>query len=196
MMSAEENKALARRELEEIFTQGNLDAAEEIYAPSYISHQPAGDDDIRGVEAIKQFAAGMREAFPDLEITIEDQIAEGDKVVTRFRTRGTHQGELWGMPPTGKEVEITNVSVCRIEGARWPRSGPLPTRHDAAAGSYRAAAWVAGQLLQSARGHNIWPCLLAFIHQSVWKVNSAKFSTRLQYTQVAPRYVCYSGALY
>ena len=128
MMSAEENKAVARRELEEIWTKGNLDAAEEIYAPNYISHQPAGDEDIRGVEAIKQFAAGMREAFPDLEITIEDQIAEGDKVVTRFRTRGTHQGELWGMPPTGKEVEITNVSVCRIEGGKMAEEWPAPDR--------------------------------------------------------------------
>jgi steroid delta-isomerase-like uncharacterized protein len=118
-MSTEEHKALARRELEEIFVaEGNLEAAEEIYAPNYISHQPAGDEDIRGVEAIKQFAAGMREAFPDLEITIEDQIAEGDKVVTRFRTRGTHQGELWGMPPTGKEVEVTSVSTNRIEGGK------------------------------------------------------------------------------
>ena len=57
----------------------------------------------------------MREAFPDLEITIEEQIAEGDKVLTRFRTRGTHQGELWGIPPTGKEVDITNMSMSRIE---------------------------------------------------------------------------------
>ena len=57
----------------------------------------------------------MREAFPDLEITIEEQIAEGDKVLTRFRTRGTHQGELWGIAPTGKEVEITNMSMSRIE---------------------------------------------------------------------------------
>jgi len=64
-VSTEENKALARRELEEIFAaKGNLDAAEEIYAPNYISHQPAGGEDIRGPEAIKQFAAGMREAFP------------------------------------------------------------------------------------------------------------------------------------
>jgi len=64
-MSTEENKALARRELEEIFAaEGNLEAAEDIYAPNYISHQPAGDEDLRGGEAIKQFAAGMREAFP------------------------------------------------------------------------------------------------------------------------------------
>jgi steroid delta-isomerase-like uncharacterized protein len=129
MMSAEENKAVARRELEEIFAAGgNLDAAEEIYAPHYISHQPAGEEDLRGVEAIKEFAAGMRQAFPDLEITIDDQIAEGDKVVTHFRARGTHQGELWGIPPTGKQVEITNMSMCRIEGGKMAEEWPAPDR--------------------------------------------------------------------
>jgi steroid delta-isomerase-like uncharacterized protein len=129
MMSAEENKAVARRELKEIFAAGgNLDAAEEIYAPHYISHQPAGEEDLRGVEAIKEFAAGMRQAFPDLEITIDDQIAEGDKVVTHFRARGTHQGELWGIPPTGKEVEITNMSMCRIEGGKMAEEWPAPDR--------------------------------------------------------------------
>jgi predicted ester cyclase len=129
MMSGEENNAVARRELEENFdARGNLDAAEEIYAPHYISHQPAGEEDIRGAEAIKQFAAGMRQAFPNLEITIEDQIAEGDKVETHFRTRGTHQGELWGIPPTGMEVEITNMSMCRIEGGKMAEEWPAPDR--------------------------------------------------------------------
>jgi steroid delta-isomerase-like uncharacterized protein len=128
-MSTEENKAVARRELEEIFAaKGNLDAAEEIYAPDYVSHQPAGGEDLHGPEAIKQFAAGVREAFPDLEITIEDQIAEGDKVVTRFRTRGTHQGELWGIPPTGKKVEITNMTMSRIEGGKMVEEWPAPDR--------------------------------------------------------------------
>jgi steroid delta-isomerase-like uncharacterized protein len=128
-MSAEENKALARRELEEIFdARGNIDAAEEIYAPNYISHQPAGQEDIRGVQAIKEFAAGMRQAFPDSQVTIEEQIAEGDKVLTRFRTRGTHRGELWGIPPTGKEVQITNMSMCRIEEGKMVEEWPAPDR--------------------------------------------------------------------
>ena len=119
-MSTEENKALARREIEEIFNaKGNLDAAaEEIYAPYYISHQPAGDEDLRGVEAIKQFAAGLRRAFPDLHITIEEQIAEGGKVVTRLMSRGTHRGELWGIPATGRKVEVGSVSTNRIEGGK------------------------------------------------------------------------------
>ncbi len=119
-MSTEENKALARREIEEIFNaKGNLDAAaQEIYAPNYISHQPAGNEDLRGLEAIKQFAAGLRRAFPDLQITIEDQIAEGDKVVTRLTSRGTHRGELWGIAPTGREAEVSSVSTNRIEGGK------------------------------------------------------------------------------
>jgi steroid delta-isomerase-like uncharacterized protein len=128
-MSAEENKAIVRRELEEVFTQGNLDAAEEIYAPNYVSHQtatvsiPAGED-VHGVEAARQIAIARREAFPDLQITIEDQIAEGNKVATRFRARGTHLGELAGRTPTGKEVELTGINISRIERGKiaehWP----------------------------------------------------------------------------
>jgi len=119
-MSTEENKALARREIEEIFNaKGNLDAAaEEIYAPNYISHQPAGDEDLRGLQAIKQFAAGLRRAFPDLQMTIEEQIAEGDKVVSRLTSRGTHRGELWGIAATGREAEVSSVSTNRMEGGK------------------------------------------------------------------------------
>ena len=82
-----------------MFSQGsNLDAAEEIYAADYIGHEPTSGD-IHGVEGAKQFAATYRQAFPDLQSTIEDQIAEGDKVVTRFRSRGTHQGETEDFGP-------------------------------------------------------------------------------------------------
>jgi predicted ester cyclase len=91
---SEENKAIVRRQEEEIHTQGNLDAADEIYAPNYVGHDPSNPEDIRGLEAAKQAAADYRKAFPDLQVTIEDLIAEGDKVATRVRYRGTHQGEL------------------------------------------------------------------------------------------------------
>jgi steroid delta-isomerase-like uncharacterized protein len=115
IMSAE-NKAIARREIEELFNHtGSLDAAEEIYAPDYVGHDPTQPQDIHGVEEAKQFAATFRRAFLDLTCTVEDQIAEGDKVVTRFSAHGTHQGDTEALgPPTGNRVEITGISIERF----------------------------------------------------------------------------------
>jgi predicted ester cyclase len=115
-MSAEENKAIARREMEELFNHtGNLDVADEIYAPDYVGHEPTQPEDLHGVEAARQFAATMRSAFPDLTCTIEDQVAEGDKVVTRWTGRGTHQGETEELgPPSGNRMEITGISIERF----------------------------------------------------------------------------------
>ena len=115
---SEENKAIVRRQEEELFTQGNLDAADEIYARNYVGHDPTNPEDIRGVEAAKQAAADYREAFPDLQVIIEDLIAEGDRVVARVRFRGTHQGELEGITPTGRRVESTGIIISRIEGGK------------------------------------------------------------------------------
>jgi predicted ester cyclase len=97
-MSTEENKAVVRREIEEVFNHtGNLDAGDEIYDPDYVGHDPTTGE-IRGVEA-----------------TIEDQIAEGDKVVTRFTARGTHQGETEAFgPPTGNRIEVTGITIERF----------------------------------------------------------------------------------
>ena len=119
-MSVEENKALARRELEELFSHtGNLDAAEEIYAPGFVAHSSSGSEDIRGVQAAKHFAASYRRAFHDLLTTVEELLAEGEKVVARWTVRGTHQGEIEELgPPTGKHIEATGISVYRIEGGK------------------------------------------------------------------------------
>jgi predicted ester cyclase len=109
-MSAEENKALVRREQEELWNHtGNLDAAEELFATEQ-------------AEAARQEAADFRQGFPDVVSTIEDLIAEGDKVVARWRARATHQGEYVGILPTGKEVEFTGISVYRIEGNKIAQS--------------------------------------------------------------------------
>jgi predicted ester cyclase len=109
-VSSEENKAVVRREQEELWNHtGNLDAAVEIFAPDY-------------VDAAKQEAADFRRGFPDVVSTIEDLIAEGDKVVARWRSRATHRGEYMGIPPTGKEVEFTGISVYRIEGGKIAES--------------------------------------------------------------------------
>ena len=122
-MSTEENRAVALRELEELYNQGgNLDAAEEIYTPDFVGHEPAVGD-IRGVEGAKQFAASMRQAFPDLSCTVEDQVAEGDKVVTRWSARGTHQGETEDLgPATGNRMEITGISIERFSDGKVAES--------------------------------------------------------------------------
>jgi predicted ester cyclase len=111
---SEENKAVVRREVEEMFAQGNLDAADEIYHPDYVSHEPTSGD-IRGIEGAKQFVAAFRQAFPDLQNTIEDMVAEGDKVAMRFRGSGTHLGETEAFgSPTGNRVEITGIAIERV----------------------------------------------------------------------------------
>jgi steroid delta-isomerase-like uncharacterized protein len=114
-VSAEENKAVVRREMEELFNYtGNLDAVEEIIHPDYVSYEPSSGV-TRGIEGARQFAATFREAFPDLQNTVEDMVAEGDKVVVRFRARGTHEGqtEAFG-PPTGKRIDITGITIKRV----------------------------------------------------------------------------------
>jgi steroid delta-isomerase-like uncharacterized protein len=109
----EENKASFRRYLKEVFNQGNLEVAEEIF-DRYVSHQPDGSTFERGPEDVKRFVGEFRTAFPDLRISIDDQIAEGDKVVTRITLRGTHQGMFRGTAPTGKEVEINGITIFRF----------------------------------------------------------------------------------
>ena len=112
-MPAEENKSTFRRYIEEVGNQGNLELADEIF-DRYVSHQPDGTTLQRGPEDVKRFQAAQHGAFPDMRVTIEDQIAEGDKVVTRVTVRGTHQGAFRGMAPTGNEVEIHGIAIFRF----------------------------------------------------------------------------------
>jgi steroid delta-isomerase-like uncharacterized protein len=114
-MAVEENKALVRREMVELFNHtGNLDAVEEIIAPDYVSYEPTSGQ-TRGIEGARQFAATFRQAFPDLENTIDDMVAEGDKVVVRFKARGTHDGETEAFgPATGKRMDITGITIKRV----------------------------------------------------------------------------------
>jgi steroid delta-isomerase-like uncharacterized protein len=121
-MMSEENKEKTRRFLEEAFNEGNLGVADEIFASDYILHDPAIPEEISGPEGIKQFVQMYRSAFPDTHITVEDQIAEGDEVVTRWTGRGTHQGELMGIPPSGNRVEVTGITVDRFSGGQFVES--------------------------------------------------------------------------
>ncbi len=111
-MSTEENKALSRRFIEEVWNQGKLAVIDELVAPNYVDHDPTGP--IHGPEGMKQFVSMYLAAYPDTHFTIEDQIAERDTVVTRWTARGTHKGPLMGIPPTGKQVTVTGISIDRV----------------------------------------------------------------------------------
>ena len=119
---SQENKTIAERFNEDVWGRGDEDALEELLAPDFVDHDPLpGQSPDR--EGHRQILAAFRSAFPDLNVTTEDIIAEGDKVVARWTARGTHQGELMGIAPTGKEVTIQGIDVLRIaEGKvveRW-----------------------------------------------------------------------------
>jgi steroid delta-isomerase-like uncharacterized protein len=120
---SEENKALARRSWE-IISQRNPDALEEVYTADSVLHEP--DQDLQGVEEAKQYLSMYLSAFPDMSVTVEDVIAEGDKAVTRWTLRGAHQGEVEEFgPPTGKQVELEGITIHRIEDGKiveeWER---------------------------------------------------------------------------
>ena len=118
-MSTEENKALLRRSVEEIFSaQGDLDVAGEIYAPNYVGHNPLDSEDVRGPEGAKEQARMYRNAFPDVRLNIEEQIAEGDRVVTRWIGSGTHQGEMMGIAPTGNQIRVDGITISRIQDGK------------------------------------------------------------------------------
>jgi steroid delta-isomerase-like uncharacterized protein len=114
---SEENKSLVRRLIDEVYNRGDLDAADELLATDYVDHNALPGQE-SGLEGYKGVVTTLRSAFPDYEVTIEDQIAEGDKVVTRYTGRGTHQGELIGIAPTGKSVELTGIGVQRVSGGK------------------------------------------------------------------------------
>jgi predicted ester cyclase len=109
---AEENKAIFRRYVEEVTNRGNLEIADEIFG-RYIAHQSDGSTLERGPEDVKRFTEEYRSAFPDWRVSIDEQIAEGDKVVNRVTLRGTHQRQFRDMSPTGKEVRINAATIFR-----------------------------------------------------------------------------------
>ena len=112
-MPAEENKAIFRRYVEEVTNRGNLEIADEIFG-RYIAHQSDGSTLERGPEDVKRFTEEYRSAFPDWRVSIDEQIAEGDKVVNRVTLRGTHQRQFRDMAPTGNEVELKAVTIFRF----------------------------------------------------------------------------------
>lgn len=115
---SEENKAIARRFYEEYANKGDQSVVEELVAADFVDHNPPGPDIQPGREGLIQVFTTYRSAFPDLKITVEDQLAEGDKVVSRATVSGTNQGDFMGMPATGKSVSIGIVDILRFEGGK------------------------------------------------------------------------------
>lgn len=124
---SEQNKAFVRRLIEEVIGRGNFDLVDELVAADYVGHTPFPE--INSREGHKQFFIALRRAFPDLEVTVNDQLAEGDKVVTRWTARGTHKGEFMGIPPTGKSAVMTGIDIDRIANGKlaecWTNSDDM-----------------------------------------------------------------------
>ncbi len=119
-MSVEDNKQLAHRAydaLNQFFRTGDVDAFRASFGavtvPEFVDHNPSPGQG-PGLEGITQSFAMLRNAFPDAQITVEDLVAEGDKVVARLSVHGTHQGEFMGIPPTGEQVTQTGIDIVRI----------------------------------------------------------------------------------
>ena len=115
-MQVETNTTVASRWYEEVFNAGNVALIDELFAPDFVDHDPSNP--LPGLEGVRQLVSMYRGAFPDLHLTIEDEITEGDKIVTRFTGRGTHKGSLMGIPPTGKRATITAIDILRFEHGR------------------------------------------------------------------------------
>jgi steroid delta-isomerase-like uncharacterized protein len=124
-MSVNKNKETIRRFWEEVFNKRKLDLIDSLFTEDYVYHGAAGQD-IRGREGLKQFLTVYFNAFPDLLADIEDVFGEGDKVASRAMCRGTHKGELMGMPPTGKQIAIRVICTNRFAGNKIAEDWELP----------------------------------------------------------------------
>ena len=120
-MSAE-NKTLVRRLIKEVWSKGNFAVADQIVAPNYANHDTANPMPEPGREGLKKRVTAYRTAFPDVTFTIDDILAEGNKVTVRSTVRGTHKGVLMGFAPTGKQVTVAVITVVRIAGGKVAES--------------------------------------------------------------------------
>lgn len=113
MSTSEDNKASVRACFENA-SNGNFDALDDIVSEDYVLHP----EEVRGADGLKQMVQGYHEALSGLRVTIDQQFTEGDYVATRYRISGTHDGDLMGTPPTGRDVEFSGITISRCEGGR------------------------------------------------------------------------------
>lgn len=112
------NKEILRREKDEAWNQGHYDIIDELVADDFIMHEPTQPTEIRGREGLKQYIAAFREAFPDMKMSVDMEVAEGDMVSRRTTLTGTHRGPLAGIPATGKEVSTWALSIDRLRDGK------------------------------------------------------------------------------
>jgi steroid delta-isomerase-like uncharacterized protein len=112
-----DNKEIVRRLAEEPWS-GNWDVVGELASPEYVGHEPTQPEPTRGPTGIREFVQGYLAAFPDGRVTIDHQFGEDEYVASRWTGRGTHQGELMGIPPTGRQVTVTGITLSRVVGGK------------------------------------------------------------------------------
>jgi steroid delta-isomerase-like uncharacterized protein len=116
-MGTEENKAVIRRLNEEFWNRGRAEVLDEVFAADFLDHNAAPGTP-PGREGLKQVNLGIRAALPDIRTTVDELVAEGDKVVWRWSAEGTHQGPLMGIPASGKRVTFSGITIDRLVGGR------------------------------------------------------------------------------
>lgn len=113
-----ENKELMHRVNQELYSEGNLDFIDDYIADEYVEHNTSSPEPVRGPEEYRENVRMLRNAFPDMEVTTEHVIADGDKVVNHWTVHGTHEGEMMGIEPTGREVEFSGISIAKMEDGK------------------------------------------------------------------------------
>ena len=130
-MAPMDNKHIVRRLLEEPW-KGNMDVIDECVDANYVGYDPSNPEPLRGPQDVKEFFQQYMTAFSDARITVDDQIAEGDTVATRWTGRGTHDGDLMGIAPTRKQATVSGITISRLangkvveEWTNWDTFGML-----------------------------------------------------------------------
>jgi steroid delta-isomerase-like uncharacterized protein len=113
-----DNRELARQFYEVVFNAGELDRVEEFCTPDLVDHEETPEGLPDGIEGVKAFVRMFRDGFPDLHASVEDVLADGDRVATRVRLTGTHEGEFMGIPPSGNKIEIETMDIVRVENGK------------------------------------------------------------------------------
>lgn len=116
-MTAEENKEVVRRYVEEGFNGGSMEALDELFATDFVNHDP-GNRAVRDLEGLKETIRMLHVAFPDVRTSIDALLTDGDCVIKRFTLRGTQHGEFNGIPPTGKEIKLEGIDILRVSGGK------------------------------------------------------------------------------